>query len=178
MGLCACMCLVSAVLSRCRFTQECMTVCVPVGASEIVLRRSTSMLWPTQSAGRDDRSTNRIVRCPLEAVAPVFAPLSLTVMLCPSFQIALTADRARYLEREVIHTFATQSLRTIGLGIAGCLQCSHATICIDWCVPVLMQATVTSARVKSCPHHGLHHLMSGSMAPARSKRYGCLNRPV
>ncbi len=46
-------------------------------------------LWPTASPGRSDPSTSRVV--------------------------ALTPQRMEYLEQEVIHTFASQSLRTIGL---------------------------------------------------------------
>jgi len=59
------------------------------GASEIVLANSTHLLWPSQSAGRDDHSP---ARC-----------------------LDVTPARVRHIEEEVIHSMAKQSLRTIGL---------------------------------------------------------------
>jgi magnesium-transporting ATPase (P-type) len=59
------------------------------GASEIVLRRSTTLLWPHQTEGRDEHSPSRLVQ--------------------------VTPQRAKFIEQNVIHSMASQSLRTIGL---------------------------------------------------------------
>jgi len=59
------------------------------GASEIVLRHSSHVLWPSHSPGRDDALPSRV--------------------------LPVTPSRARHLETNIIHGMATQSLRTLGL---------------------------------------------------------------
>ncbi len=69
-----------------------LSVCRRPGASEFVLQRSSALLWPAESAGRND---------PDSYVGPRLVPIS------PS--------RSKYILDNVIEEFAKQSLRTLGL---------------------------------------------------------------
>lgn len=76
-----------------------------------MLRRSASFLWPHQSAGRNDHASGRLVN--------------------------MTPQRMQYIETNIIHGMATQSLRTIGLayrdfGSRDELPASWRTGCDEW----------------------------------------------
>ncbi len=90
----------------CRFPRPVHSV---AGASEIVLQWSSSLLWPENSAGRNDSTSGRLV--------------------------SKTLQRSEAINRNVIEAMARLSLRTLGLAF----RCRAGTLDVllgrDPCIP-------------------------------------------